>query len=72
MMHEIAVDCINVTEPSRGLVLATICCIEDATSSLALGTPRWVSPSLKRANVLTSIQPEGIILADLLLKNLHV
>ena len=54
------------------LVLATNCCIEDVRSSFALGTPRWVSPSLMRANVLTGIQPEGIILADLLLEKLGV
>ena len=36
--------------------------------SFGAGTPRWVSPSLKRASVLTGIQPEGNILANLLLQ----
>ena len=64
-----------VPKPSRkvyaALGLATNC-IEDAMSSLALGSPRCVSPFLKQADVHMVIQPEGNILADLLLQKLDV
>ena len=49
-----------------------MCLHSERTKGVLSTRPRWVFPLLKLANALVSTQPEGIILADMLLQKLDV